>query len=76
MNKYTLVNRAELWRLREFHGKDLQHCHLDALGCYVAITGEHADRLMLAGHAVYARMADGSEIQEQERDTIEKELLA
>jgi len=50
--KFNLSNRANLWKLREYHGK-LDHTYCDALGRLQSVTAEHADRLIAAGKNVY-----------------------
>jgi len=50
--KFNLSNRANLWKLREYHGK-LEHTYCDPLGRLQSVTAEHADRLIAAGKNVY-----------------------
>jgi hypothetical protein len=50
--KFNLSNRANLWKLREYHGK-LDHTYCDPLGRLQRVTAEHADRLISAGKNVY-----------------------
>ncbi len=50
--KFNLSNRANLWRLREYHGT-LEHTYCDPLGRLQSVTAEHADRLIAAGKNVY-----------------------
>jgi hypothetical protein len=53
--KFNLSNRANLWRLREYHGK-LEHTYCDPLGRLQHVTAEHADRLIAAGKNVYVEV--------------------
>ena len=50
--KFNLSNRANLWRLRDYHGH-LEHTYCDPLGRLQSVTAEHADRLMAAGKNIY-----------------------
>jgi hypothetical protein len=50
--KFNLSNRANLWKLREYHGK-LEHTYCDPLWRLQCVTAEHADRLIAAGRQVY-----------------------
>lgn len=60
--KFNLSNRAKLWELRTYHGySNIEHHFCDPLGRITNITGEHADRLMLAGHNIYADIPWDSE---------------
>jgi hypothetical protein len=51
--KFNVSNRANLWKLREYHGT-LEHTYCDPLGRLQSVTAEHADRLIAAGKNVYA----------------------
>jgi len=46
--KFNLSNRANLWKLRDYHGT-LEHTYCDPLGRLQHETAEHADRLIAAG---------------------------
>jgi hypothetical protein len=50
--KFNASNRANLWKLREYHGT-LEHTYCDPLGRLQLVTAEHADRLIAAGKNVY-----------------------
>jgi hypothetical protein len=50
--KFNLSNRANLWKLRDYHGA-LEHTYCDPLGRLQDVTAEHADRLIAAGKNVY-----------------------
>ncbi len=50
--KFTLTNRANLWKLREYHGT-LEHTYCGPTGRLQSVTAEHADRLIAAGKNVY-----------------------
>jgi hypothetical protein len=50
--KFNLSSRANLWKLRDYHGT-LEHTYCDALGRLQHVTTEHADRLIAAGRNVY-----------------------
>lgn len=51
--QFTLTNRAKLWELRGYHGKELVHTFLDQFGRIQIVTGEHADHLLASGKAIY-----------------------
>jgi hypothetical protein len=50
--KFNLSNRANLWKLREYHGT-LEHTYCGPTGRLQSVTAEHADRLIAAGKNVY-----------------------
>ena len=52
--KFTRLNRADLWKLREFYGHAaLLHFRTDPVTMRdTEVTSEHADRIMEAGGAV------------------------
>jgi len=51
-HKFNLSNRANLWKLREYHGNP-DHTYCDPQGRLQSVTAEHADRLIAAGKNVY-----------------------
>jgi hypothetical protein len=50
--KFNLSNRANLWKLREYHGT-LEQTYCDPLGRLLHVSAQHADRLIAAGKNVY-----------------------
>jgi hypothetical protein len=50
--KFNASNRANLSKLREYHGK-LEHTYCEPTGRLRSVTAEHADRLIAAGKNVY-----------------------